>query len=222
MRKPGKLILTAILSALLIAAAGFAVLLHLRQFPFNNEAALHPWKEMILDGKVDYFIDVEDGNGFVHATSKNTCSALYYRIGFKPEEYPLLSWKWRVLKFPKKEAIEDASKDDYAIRVYAIFPSLFFYSSRFIEYIWAEHLPEGHVQRSPSGKNIVQIVVRSGSEDAGKWFQEERNVYEDYEKVFGKKASKSVGAIAIMCNSNMTESEAEALVDNITIGTKTI
>lgn len=198
-----------------LCAVAAASATYLRQFSFDEDNALRSWRQRIVEGKVDYFLDREGDNGFIHAFSKESASALYYRIGFKLKEYPFLSWRWRVLKFPKKESLKE---DDYAIRVYVIFLGLSFSSSRFIEYIWAEHLPQGTIQQSPSAKNIMQIVVRSGKPISDEWFEEERNVAEDYRKVFKTKHYRTASAIAILCNSNLTKSEAEALVDHIIIG----
>ncbi|MFH1878351.1 MAG: DUF3047 domain-containing protein [Candidatus Omnitrophota bacterium] len=207
--------LFAITGLLLFYSFAFSGEFLLKQFLFDDQKDLNSWKEMVLDGKVDYFIEIKDENGFVHALSENACSAIYHRVGYKPVNFPVLTWKWSVLKFPEKDPANPV--DDYAARIYAIFPSISFSTSKFIEYIWAEDLPEGHIQQSPSAKNIMQIVVRSGRDNAGKWFEEKRNIYDDYELVFGKKAKTSVGAIAIMCNSNITKSTAECLVDNIKI-----
>ncbi|NQT90068.1 MAG: DUF3047 domain-containing protein [Candidatus Omnitrophica bacterium] len=214
------IIYTLLVSIALIACTvSFGDALYLKHFSFNSRDDLGKWSEMVLDGKVDYFIDLKGDNGFVHADSKKACSVIFYKIGFKPKQYPILRWRWCILKFPKKAYFKGGETvDDYAARVYIIYPGFTFPSFRFIEYIWSEHLPEGHMQQSPSAKNIMQIVVRSGRDEAGKWVQEERNIYEDFEKAFGEKTSRSAGAVAIMCNSNLTGSEAEALVDNITIG----
>jgi len=189
----------------------------LKRFTFEGDKPLKGWHEMVIDGRVYYFIDLSGNNRFVHAYSKKTCSSLYYRINFKPKDYPILKWDWCVLKFPDKEKKENLIADDYAARVYVIFPGFTFSAFRFIEYIWSEYLPENHIQKSSSANNIRQIVVRSGTKNTGEWFREKRNIREDYEKAFGQKLNKSAAAIAIMCNSNLTKSEAESLFDNIEI-----
>ncbi len=197
-------------------------LVYFKKFTFDEARALDKWGRMILNGQVEYKLMRQGDNGFVEAISEKNCSALYYRIGFKVNDYPILNWKWRVLKFPDKSKARTAvEKDDYAARVYVIFPFLNFSSSKFIEYIWDKDMPAGTVLTSPKAGNIKQIVVRNGEAKDGQWVNESRNVYEDYINAFGKKPGLRVGAVAIMCNADNTKSEAESLFDEIEIASET-
>jgi len=206
-------------AAVLLCATGLAAVACLKAFTFDASNALDKWSTMILNGPVEYRLMKHGANGYVEAESDSACSALYYRISYSLKEYPILSWKWRVLKFPdKSKALTKVEHDDYAARMYVIFPFLSFSSSKFIEYIWDENLPAGVVMDSPRGSNIKQIVVRSGPPAAGvEWYTESRNVYEDYAKAFGNKPGRSAGAIAMMCNADNTKSRAESLFDEISI-----
>lgn len=205
--------------AALWCISAYSAVTHLKVFNFNDSRALDKWGNMILNGRVKYVLMRLGNNGYIEAISEKACSALYYRIGFKVNDYPLLTWKWKVLKFPDlSKARTDKEKDDYAARVYVIFPFLNFSSSKFIEYIWAEDIPVGTMMTSPKAKNIKQIVLRSGKIGEGQWVVETRNVYEDYLKAFGRKPNLSAGAIAIMCNADNTKTAAESLFDDIAIG----
>lgn len=206
---------------LFFSAIACAAVVYLKQFDFNEPRALEKWGNMILNGRVNYMLMRYGNNGYIEAASDKTCSALYYRIGFNLRNYPFLAWKWRVLKFPDTSSVKtDKEKDDYAARVYVIFPFLNFSSSRFIEYIWAEDLPIGTIKTSPVSGNVRQIVVRSGRIEGGQWVNERRNVYEDYIKAFGRNPTMRAGAVAIMCDADNTKSSAEALFDDIAIRTK--
>jgi len=200
------------------AVTGYSVTAYLKQFNFDEPRPLDKWDKMVLNGLVDYKVMRQGSNGFVDALSEKTCSALYYKIGFRLKDYPMLSWKWQVKKFPdKRKALTDRQRDDYAARVYVIFPFLSFSTSKFIEYVWDENLPAGAEVKSPSGRNVKTIVARSGKGQDGKWYAETRNVYEDYRRVFGKVPGMGAGAIAIMCNADNTKSGAEAMFDEIVI-----
>jgi hypothetical protein len=136
------------------------------------------------------------------------------------QNFPLLSWKWKVLKFPDLSLAKTArEKDDYAARVYVIFPFLTFSSSKFLEYAWSQDLPAETILDSPFGKNIKIIIIRSGKAPNDDWIVERRNVYEDYKKAFGAKP-RGVGAIALMCDADGTKTQAQALFDEIIIGKK--
>jgi hypothetical protein len=64
---------------------------------------------------------------------------------------------------------------------------------------------------------VKLIVLRSGYGDGDGWISETRNVYEDYIMAFGKKPTRSAGAIALMCDSDSTKTLAESYFDSIEI-----
>jgi hypothetical protein len=198
----------------------YSAALYLRQFSFDEDKALLRWKKMILNGEVTYALRKSGGEGFVQAISEKTCSAIYYRVGYNLQNYPLLSWKWKVLEFPNlSKAKTPEENDDYAARVYVIFPFLSFSSSKFLEYVWSQDLPAETILDSPFGKNIKIIVIRNGKAQNDDWVIERRNVYEDYKKAFGAKP-RGVGAIALMCDADGTKTQAKALFDEILISKK--
>ena len=198
--------------------AAHASVVYLRTFTFNDEKTLNDWKKMILNGEVEYRLIKHGKEGYIYALSKKSCSALYSRVKYKLKNYPTLTWNWRVLQFPDlSKAKTPKEKDDYAARVYVIFPFLSFSSSKFLEYVWAENIPVGTILDSPLASNVKIIVARSGNAAQAGWVTEFRNVYKDYTEAFGKKPHKAVGAIAIMCDADSTNSLAGSLFDNIAI-----
>lgn len=195
-----------------------------RFFPFNKENALSEWQEKIFKNKVLYRVEPKREGGYLLAKSDKACSGIFYKIKFNPKEYPLVSWKWKVLTFPKKDKNKDVrggwlERDDYAARVYIIFPAFIFTNTRAIEYIWDETLPEGTILTSPYWHNIKLMVIESGRKNIGQWVLAERNIYEDYRRAFRAKAG-GVGAIALMTDTDNTLSTAEALYKEIKVGFK--
>lgn len=133
----------------------------------------------------------------------------------------MISWKWKVIKFPEKNNIKLTKggwveKDDYAARVYVIFPSWIFTRIKCIEYVWDEKIPEGMISKSPYSKNIRLITLESGKDNLGEWVEEERNIYDDYKRAFGRPPGR-VGAIALVTDTDNTLSTAEALYTNIKV-----
>ncbi|MBI4358151.1 MAG: DUF3047 domain-containing protein [Candidatus Omnitrophica bacterium] len=190
-----------------------------RYFDFNEKSALARWEEKLFEGRVAYWIDFEDSRGFVHSRSDQSASAIFYRVKFSASDFPYVSWKWRVRKFPDKSGVEDAKKrDDFAARFYVIFISRFFTHFRCVEYVWDETLPEETVLKSPYTGQIKQIVAQSGPAKPGEWITEKRNVFEDYKKLFAKPPKMKVAAIALMTDAEGTGSEAEGFFDDIQIG----
>jgi len=133
----------------------------------------------------------------------------------------MISWKWRVDKFPGRslpETIEGKKEEDFASRVYVIFPAAFFTNSKCVEYIWAESLPVGTYGQSGYSKNIKVLVLESGKSDV--WRSEERDIVEDYVKLYGEEPRLDVGAISFMTDADSTGTCADAVYDEIKVGYK--
>jgi hypothetical protein len=193
-----------------------------KTFSFSDNNALKEWEEKVFKGNVEYKIEREGDNSYVRAISDKAASALYFKTKLDPKgRFPMIGWKWRVEKFPgktKPESLEVENEDDFAARVYVIFPAMFITNSKVLEYVWSEKLPVGTVGTSPYSKNIKLIVLRQGKADTGKWYDENRDIVADYKKLFGKSPEHDVGAIAFMTNTEHTGTSAEAMYDDIQIG----
>jgi hypothetical protein len=225
-RKWLRLYFFIILTVFLAAAYVFASRLP-REFPFKEEDALSEWQEKIFRGRVLYSIKVDKSDTYLRAYSENSASGIFYEIKFDPKEFPMISWNWKVLKFPARPGvseIEDSKdqwveQDDYAARLYVIFPRLSFNLTKCLEYVWDKDMPVGTIITSPYSDNIKLIVAESGRKNIDKWVYEERNVYEDYKKAFGSEPGR-VGAIAIMTDTDNTQSTAEAHYKELKVGYK--
>src|SRR6185369_8789890 len=97
----------------------------------------------------------------------------------------------------KREDIKSKKGDDFAARVYVVFPRTFFWRMRAINYVWSAKMPKGSSAPSPYTANSVIVAVESGDDKVGSWVSEERNIYEDYRKIFGE-APPPAGGVAIM------------------------
>jgi len=58
--------------------------------------------------------------------------------------------------------------------------------------------------------------VESGNEKAGTWVSEERNIFEDYRKMFGEEPP-ALGGVAIMTDTDDTQDEATAYYGDISL-----
>lgn len=219
--------ITVVTVAALALGGVFAVGFDLpKWFPFNSGDALKDWQEKVFRGRVLY--TVEDGGkegGYLAAVSQEACSGLFYKVKFDAEELPLISWDWKVSRFPEKKGAKTdeegwLEKDDFAARVYVIFSGWNFLATKSLEYIWDETLPAGTVMSSPSIDNIKLIVVESGRKNLNNWVAVERNIFEDYKKAFGEKPPREVSAVALMTDSDNTLSTAEAYYRNMRVGYK--
>ena len=142
-------------------------------FPFNADNALKEWQEKVFRNKVLYVIEAGKEGGYLSAKSDKACSGLLHRIKYNAKTLPMMSWSWKVSKFPQKGRKKTnqegwLERDDYAARVYVIFPGWALFNIKCIEYIWDDHLPEGSVFTSPYSRNIKLFVVESGRKNLNK------------------------------------------------------
>ncbi|MCX5712718.1 MAG: DUF3047 domain-containing protein [Candidatus Omnitrophica bacterium] len=191
-------------------------------FDFNQRSKLSGWEEKIFQGRVQYSIKSDRKGTYLDAYSKNAASGIIYWLKFSPSVSPMVSWKWKVIQFPKKSPAPRSDnwwveKDDYAARFYLIFPRFPFFRLQCLEYVWDEYIPAGTIINNPNFNSLKIIVAESGAKNRGKWITMERNVYDDFKKAFGSTPG-DVGAIAIMTDSDNSASTAEAQYNDIEVG----
>ena len=174
------------------------------------------WSEKSFAGETQYSVIEDEGQPCLRAISNGTASGLYYKIEYDPREYPYIVWKWKVDNIIEKGDATQKSGDDYAARLFVVFPSSFFVSTETLNYIWANKLPKGSCVPSPYTEKDMMVSVQSGPAKTGKWLAESRNIYEDYKKYFGRQPEK-VGAIAIMTDTDDTQEKASASYGTIAI-----
>jgi len=167
------------------------------------------WSKKSFSGETQYTVTQDKGQPSLRATSNGTASALYYKIEYDPREYPYIAWKWKVDSIIEKGDATKKSGDDYAARLFVVFPSSFFVSTETLNYIWANKLPKDSSVVCPYMDNNIMVSVQSGTAKTGKWLTESRNVFEDYKQYFGRLPEK-VSAIAIMTDTDDTKGKASA------------
>jgi hypothetical protein len=199
--------LVILLSVVLAATAGIAAgPLLIDDFGKGLSAG---WEKKIFKGETAYRPVLEEGRPAVKAESRASASALIYRITLDPKTYPRLSWSWKIARTIGKGDERTKAGDDYAARVYVVFPSALFWRTRAVNYIWANRLPRGAFLPNAYTGNAVMVAVESGDGNAGKWVDEERNLVEDYRRAFGEDPPR-IGAVAIMTDTDNTGEETVA------------
>jgi len=181
------------------------------------EKGLSPrWEAKEFKGRTRYsVIETKDGRA-LKAESNAKASALIYKYNYSLKEYPILTWRWKVENTLRKGDETRKEGDDYAARIYVIFPHWLPPLTKSINYIWANKLPKGQHVPNPFYSKAVMVAVESGDENVGKWIPERRNVYEDYRSAFGEEPPQ-VGGIAIMTDTDNTGESAVAYYDDIRI-----
>lgn len=197
----------------------------IQRFVFQRPDSLKAWEEKIFRGKTEYTVVSEGGTGYLSAASKASSSGLYKKVKvfITPELY--LTWDWKASEFPKKpnpEKLASRTQDDFAARIYLVFPGVTFFDSNVIEYIWDENLPAGAVSASPFSDRVKLFVIRSGQpvHENGGWAHEERNIYQDYTALFETKPDRALEAIGLMSDSDNTRSSTHAFFKTIEFKSK--
>ncbi|HET6420153.1 MAG TPA: DUF3047 domain-containing protein [Geobacteraceae bacterium] len=195
----------------LLAGVSLAVDLNVGNFTAGD---LCGWKPKAFNGHTQYCLARDGDKCVLKAYSRNSASSLYKMVKVDPVEYPLLRWSWKIDHTLKREDATRKSGDDFAARVYVVFPGTFFWTTKAITYVWSGKLPKGASIKNPYNSNAIMIVAESGDGQVGKWVNEERNYYLDYKRIFGEEPPK-LGAVAVMTDTDDTRDEVTAWYGDI-------
>jgi hypothetical protein len=180
-----------------------------------SETGLEGWTVKRFQGETAYRIVEDGGHKVLEAHSEAAASGLVFETEYDPREFPILTWSWKVANTVSKGDSRTKAGDDYAARVYVVFPHWFFPKTRTLNYIWANRLPREAVQANAFTGNAMMIAVESGSGKVGEWVTERRDIVADYRRAFGEEPPL-VGAIAIMTDTDNTGTAAMAWYGDIT------
>jgi hypothetical protein len=172
------------------------------------------WTVKSFHGETVYRVVAEAGGHVLQAESRGTASGLVHKLDVDPHTYPILTWRWKVAGTLAQGDERSKAGDDYAARVYVIFPHWFFPKTRTLNYIWANHLPAGEFLSNAFTGNAMMIAVQSGPEKSGQWISERRDIVADFRKAFGEDPPQ-VGAIAVMTDTDNTGATATGWFDDL-------
>lgn len=168
------------------------------------------WALKRFAGRAQFELARDDNRIAFRLVSQASSFALHREVAIDAQQFPVLTWSWKVVRLPRGDA------RDQAAQVYVIFPrspnprS----ASEVLGYVWDTQAPIGHRALNPDWPNVRTIVVESGAERAGTWVREARNVRQDYTALFGKEPP-GVGRIAVMTDSDHSRSTSEAFFSDL-------
>ena len=177
------------------------------------------WIGEAFGRRADYDLTQEqhaDGRA-LHLASRNEHSTIARDITGKVnlKQTPILEWTWKATILPTGGDLRRKETTDMAAQLYVVwprFPTLL--RSRIIGYVWDANTPAGTIVKSQKTGTVTFVVLRSGTQDLGKWLTERRNVAEDFVKIFGE-VPDDPKAITISIDSNDTQSIAESFMGPI-------
>ncbi len=164
------------------------------------------WQLKVNSGTPDLAIVHEGRLNSLRLKSQKSSFGLERGLDIDVEQFPYLSWNWKVSQLPQGGDFRQSSTDDQAAQVLVAFSD-----RRVVSYLWDSSAPKG-IMQSASWLPLVHIfgvVCRSGDAEANQWLSETRNVLEDYQKAYGRRPSRVKG-IRLQINTQHTGTSAES------------
>ena len=171
------------------------------------------WELTEKSGHASFSLANVDGLNALVLRSADTSFSVQRQVKVDLEQYPILTWKWKVTKLPTGGDFRKAKTDDQAAQLF-----LALSKTKAIVYLWDTTAPQGLTAEAtaPPPMKIKAVVVRSGPSQTGKWITETRNVYQDYKKLYGGgDKAPVVSGMRIQINSQHTKTLAESCFADI-------
>ena len=210
--------LLALLIAAIAWAADVVVVEDWSTIPIGSKGIPEGWRGQDW-GSPAYDMTVVENSGqrMLHLKSQDEGSTISKDIKGKVNlnETPILEWRWKVVTLPTGGDSRRKETDDQAAQIYVGWPRfLQSVRSRIIGYVWDTTAPVGTIVKSQKTGTITYVVIRSGSAGLGHWITEQRNVVDDFKKIYGD-TPDNPGAISVSIDSNDTHSAAESFIGEI-------
>jgi hypothetical protein len=145
------------------------------------------------------------GKYVLKAEGIGTSSSLFKEVKVDLNDYPIISWRWKISNVIRQAIETREDRNDSAARVIVVFRSepediSLWYGLEYlvkriirrnepigprIEYIWGSRIQKGRIVDNPSVKHSKVIAVESGEKKANRWIREKRNLLNDYRAAFG-------------------------------------
>jgi hypothetical protein len=187
---------------------------------YNRDGDRNPanYEGQIRD-EYQYYVETENKNRFLRYSgreAKHLNFPLADKEGINIYQTPVFSWRWRVHDIPTgaNEDVDDFN--DTAASVYVVFDMgrvMFRRVPKSIRYTWSSTQPKGKEMSKFFGNQKI-VVLESGEGNTGNWQTIERNIVEDYRRLFGDDPPKTPIAVLILSDGDNTRSFARADYDD--------
>ncbi len=159
-------------------------------FPSNWE---HESQRSHAKGRDAYKVQVENGANYLSAKDAGQ-RIKKKKIDWDPKAYPVLIWRWRLIKAP--------TGTEPLAAIYTSLDTDLLFIPVFTKYIWSGTKPEGTLTEGGMFSGS-EIVVQTGTRDLGQWFEEQVNVYEDFKRIHQHEPAAKAWGISIIAGSGV-------------------
>ncbi len=159
-------------------------------FPSNWE---HESQRSQSKGRDAYKVQTENGGTFLAAKDAGQ-RIKKKKIDWDPKAFPVLTWRWRLQKA--------TAETEPIAAIYASLDTDLLFIPVFTKYIWSATKPEGTLTEGGMFSG-TEIVVQSGTNAVGEWFEERVNVYEDFKRIHKHEPAAKAWGISIVASSGV-------------------
>jgi hypothetical protein len=173
------------------------------------------WKEKVFNKSTRYEFVQNGKDTVLKAQSRASASGLFREINIDLAKTPCLTWSWKVDGI--LDGLNETTKkgDDYPARLYVMFSGgMFFWQTRALNYVWSNAQPKESNWPNAYTQKSINIAVQSGSDKAGKWISESRNIRDDYRRLIGEDITWADG-VALMTDTDDSGKAATAYYGEI-------
>ena len=163
------------------------------------------WKPRDDRAREVYRVLEEGGLRFIRATAEGAGSQMGKEFAWDLGTHPVLAWKWRPRLFPTGADERESARNDSALGVYAVFPSMPM-TVKTVKYVWSQMAPAGTTVSVSAGLTRM-LVLRTGAPVDPSWVEEAVDVRADYQRLFAEAPPRPRG-IAVLTDADQTRSRA--------------
>lgn len=183
----------------------------------RNDNIIPVTAEKAMSEAHNFYVREEGDNQFVQGFTRDRSIRLVlqtkghqrWNVGDKP----YLRWKWRAQELPTGANEKDSDKNDTGGAVYVTFERNWLGLPKSIKYTYSSTLEPGTTV--DYGTLKVLVVASKAEQGTGTWISHERNVVEDYKRLFGDEPDKTPMAVMLWSDSNTMNSTARVDFDNV-------
>lgn len=180
-----------------------------------EQGDLTGWQPQIFAGETRYRLAVHQGQRCLEADSQGAASGMFREVTVDLRRFPVLRWRWQVVKGLHLADETTKAADDFAARLFVVVShGRAFWRSHALNYVWSAGQSVGSLWPSPHGEHTRMVAVASGAGQWGQWLTQRRHVRQDLRQWLGEEVD-TIQAVAVMSDTDATGQQAVACYGDI-------
>jgi len=195
------------------------------------------WEPLIFMRKkkeTEYSLIKDGDRTILRAFADKASSGLRHQVNIDPVKQPWLTWSWKTSSLIKTADNRFRDTEDSPVRIVLAFDgdknklsfmdTILFDTAKLVSghdfpyatlmYIWENKAPKETVIANTRTGRIQMLVAESGAANVGQWVSYQRNIVDDYVKVYGEQPGRLIG-VGVLTDTDNTEEKVEAWYGDI-------